>query len=237
MTDFISLGDAASAVVKEATIKRGKDMKTSETIGKISEALAKAQAIITNPTKDAVNPHFRNRYASLDTGLNIVRSALSANNICFTQGTRLDGDLLVLETLLAHSSGEWMQSEYPVARFPVKQQELGSAMTYAKRYSLFALVGIAGEDDDDGNESKQSIQSSNARKPMNGQNNGRSLPEPEPQRDETMLDAIMSSLKSAEALPEWKKENDARIANLTDQEKEILRVAYSTRLHELKGAA
>jgi hypothetical protein len=203
-------------------------MKTSETIGKISEALAKAQAILTNPTKDAENPHFRSRYASLDTGLNIVRKALSANNIAFTQGTRLDGDLLILETLLSHGSGEWMQSEYPVARFPVKQQELGSAMTYAKRYSLFGFVGIAGEDDDDGNAA-----------------NARDIParkQPEPQKtpatpkDESkkIYDALAQTLIMAESMEQidgWVSNNLKAIETLNDDHKTLLRKA----IKDLRG--
>lgn len=126
-------------------------MKTSDTIGKISADLAKAQGILKNPGKDAVNPHFRNSYATLDAGLNICREALSKHNIALIQATRVDGDILILETRLSHASGEWLEAEYPVCRFPAKPQEMGSAMTYAKRYALFSFVGIAGEDDDDGN--------------------------------------------------------------------------------------
>lgn len=126
-------------------------MKTSETTGKISADLAKAQSVLKNPGKDAVNPHFRNSYATLDAGLNICREALSKHQIALIQATRIEGDILILETRLSHSSGEWLEAEYPVCRFPAKPQEMGSAMTYAKRYALFSFVGIAGEDDDDGN--------------------------------------------------------------------------------------
>lgn len=126
-------------------------MKTSETVGKISADLAKAQGILKNPGKDAVNPHFRNSYATLDAGLNICREALSKHGIALIQATRVDGDILILETRLSHASGEWMEGEYPVCRFPIKPQEMGSCMSYAKRYALFSFVGIAGEDDDDGN--------------------------------------------------------------------------------------
>jgi ERF superfamily len=143
----------------------GRIVKTTETLGKISDALSKAQAILTNPAKDAENPHFRNRYATLDAGLTIVRAALSKNGIAFTQGTRLDGDLLVLETRLSHASGEWMESEYPVCRFPAKPQEIGSAMSYAKRYALFSIVGIAGGDDDDGEAANRVETPAPARKP------------------------------------------------------------------------
>lgn len=138
-------------------------MRTSETIGKISDALSKAQAILKNPGKDAVNPHFRNSYATLDAGLNICREALSKHQIALIQATRIEGDILILETRLTHSSGEWLEAEYPVCRFPAKPQEMGSAMTYAKRYALFSFVGIAGEDDDDGNAANNTTVSAPAR--------------------------------------------------------------------------
>lgn len=138
-------------------------MKTSETVGKISADLAKAQSVLKNPGKDAVNPHFRNSYATLDAGLNICREALSKHQIALIQATRIEGDILILETRLTHSSGEWLEAEYPVCRFPAKPQEMGSAMTYAKRYALFSFVGIAGEDDDDGNAANNTTVSAPAR--------------------------------------------------------------------------
>lgn len=125
-------------------------MKSSSTTKGLADALAKAQSIIANPEKSATNPHFKSKYATLDTGLNIVRDALSKNGIAFTQTTRMDGDVMMLDTRLTHGN-EFMESEYPICRFPAKQQEIGSALTYGKRYSLFSFVGIAGEDDDDGN--------------------------------------------------------------------------------------
>jgi hypothetical protein len=123
-------------------------MKTSDALNEISTALAKAQGEISNPAKDAQNPHFRSHYADLASGINAIREALSRNGLAYIQGTRIDGELLVVDTRITHSSGQWMESEYPACRFPAKPQEVGSALTYARRYSLFAIVGIAGEDDD-----------------------------------------------------------------------------------------
>ena len=125
-------------------------MKTSDQTDKIDAALAKAQSELENPTKDATNPHFRSKYATLDAGLNIVRSVLSKHGISVTQPTGFEDGVLMLYTRLA-CAGQWIQSEYPVSQFPVKQQELGSCLTYSRRYSLFSLVGIAGEEDDDAN--------------------------------------------------------------------------------------
>jgi len=125
-------------------------MKSSETTKTLSDALSKALGIIHNPQKSTENSFFKSRYATLEDGLNIIREAFSKCNLSFFQATRLDGDILFLETRIM-CGNEWLESEYPVCRFPCKPQELGSAMTYARRYSLFACCGIAGELDDDGN--------------------------------------------------------------------------------------
>src|SRR3954470_9308641 len=134
--------------------------RTSETIGAIASALAKAQAELENPQKlltaTIQSPFPREesrtfRYASLASGLEIVRKTLSKHEIATVQTTGLDSEagLIRLTTLLAHSSGEWMSSEWPVC--PVGEtaapHKMGAALTYARRYALFTLVGIAGEDD------------------------------------------------------------------------------------------
>jgi hypothetical protein len=121
-------------------------------IDAISAALAKAQGQMANPSKGAVNPHFKSQYADLSAGLNAIRAALSANSIAIVQQTRMDDDMLMLHTMLSHASGQWIGSLWPVVKLPAAPQVIGSALTYARRYTLFALAGIAGEnDDDDGN--------------------------------------------------------------------------------------
>ncbi len=134
--------------------------RSSETIGAVAGALAKAQAELTNPEKSLVatirSPFPREgdrtfRYASLSSGLDIVRKALSKHEIATVQTTSIDNEagLVRLTTVLAHSSGEWLSSEWPVC--PVGDtaapHKMGAALTYARRYALFTLVGIAGEDD------------------------------------------------------------------------------------------
>jgi hypothetical protein len=121
-------------------------------IDAISAALAKAQGQMANPGKTATNPHFKSQYADLSAGLNAIRAALSANSIAIVQQTRMDDDMLMLHTMLSHASGQWIGSLWPVVKLPAAPQVIGSALTYARRYTLFALAGIAGEnDDDDGN--------------------------------------------------------------------------------------
>src|SRR5262245_58956694 len=133
---------------------------SSESIGTIAAALAKAQAELTNPEKSLVatirSPFPREgdrtfRYASLSSGLDIVRKSLGKHEIATIQATAIDKDagLLRLTTVLAHSSGEWISSEWPVCQITdiAAAQRMGAALTYARRYALFTLVGIAGEDD------------------------------------------------------------------------------------------
>ena len=128
-------------------------MKTSDATNEIAAALAKAQGVINNPGKKSENPHFKSSYADLSAGINAIREGLSANAIAVIQATRIDGDVMMLDTRLSHSSGQWIEAEFPVCKFPSAPQVTGSALTYARRYSLFGMVGIAGEDDD-GNAAK-----------------------------------------------------------------------------------
>jgi hypothetical protein len=134
--------------------------RCSETIGAIAGALAKAQAEIANPEKSLTatirSPFPREadrsfRYASLANGLDLVRKSLGRHEIATVQTTSIDdvAGLIRLTTTLAHSSGEWVSSDWPVC--PVSEtaapHRMGAALTYARRYALFTLVGIAGEDD------------------------------------------------------------------------------------------
>jgi hypothetical protein len=134
--------------------------RSSETIGAIAGALAKAQVEIANPEKSLTatirSPFPREadrsfRYASLANGLDLVRKSLGRHEIATVQTTSIDegAGLIRLTTTLAHSSGEWVSSDWPVC--PVSEtaapHRMGAALTYARRYALFTLVGIAGEDD------------------------------------------------------------------------------------------
>ena len=136
--------------------------RSSESIGAIAAALAKAQVDLANPEKSLTatisTPGPRGgdrsfRYAPLSSGLDIVRKSLGRHEIAALQTTAIDSEagLVRLTTVLAHSSGEWISSEWPVC--PVSEtaapHRMGAALTYARRYALFTLVGIAGEDDVD----------------------------------------------------------------------------------------
>lgn len=116
----------------------------------LAEALAAAQLEIADPAKDAVNPHFRSRYADLATVLKTVRPVLAKHGIALTQTTQiLDGSLVLVTRL--HWRDEELAGYYPINPTKADPQGYGSAMTYARRYALQAMVGVAADDDDDGN--------------------------------------------------------------------------------------
>jgi hypothetical protein len=136
--------------------------RCSESIGAIAAALAKAQAELTNPEKSlsGILPASSSqgqdrtfRYAPLSSGLDIVRKCLGRHEIAAMQTTAIDAEsgLIYLTTVLAHSSGEWVSSDWPVCPLTetAEPHRMGAALTYARRYALFTLVGIAGEDDMD----------------------------------------------------------------------------------------
>jgi len=134
--------------------------RSSETIAALASALAKAQAELINPEK-SLTATIRTgrpgdgersfRYAPLSSGLDIVRKTLGQHEIATLQTTAIDqaAGMVNLTTTLAHASGEWIASDWPVC--PIAEtanpQRMGAALTYARRYALFTLVGIAGEDD------------------------------------------------------------------------------------------
>jgi hypothetical protein len=122
----------------------------SETIGALAAALSKAQADITGALKDSSNPFFKSKYADLASCWDACRKQLAANNLCVIQTTDLDDltNQTVLKTILAHSSGEWVKSITPILTKDNSPQAQGSGITYARRYALAAIVGLAQVDDD-----------------------------------------------------------------------------------------
>jgi hypothetical protein len=134
--------------------------RSSESVAALASALAKAQAELINPEK-SLTATIRTgrpgegersfRYAPLSSGLDIVRKTLGRHEIATVQTTAIDraAGIVNLTTMLAHGSGEWIAADWPVCPVaePANPQRMGAALTYARRYALFTLVGIAGEDD------------------------------------------------------------------------------------------
>src|SRR5882672_3380938 len=149
---------APSALI--SWMRRQSMPRSSETVAALATALAKAQAVLVNPEKSLVatirpmrpgEVERSFRYAPLASGLDIVRKTLGQHEIATVQTTAIDPatKMVHLTTMLAHSSGEWIASDWPVcaAAEIANPQRMGAALTYARRYALFTLVGIAGEDD------------------------------------------------------------------------------------------
>ena len=122
--------------------------RRSDSIAALAAALAKAQAAITGATKDSANPYFNSRYADLASVRGACIGPLTANGLCVVQFPRATAGGVEVETLLAHSSGEWVAETLamPVSKWDA--QAVGSAITYARRYALAAIAGVAPEDDD-----------------------------------------------------------------------------------------
>jgi hypothetical protein len=134
--------------------------RSSENVAAIATALAKAQIELANPAKSMLGSVYPGnihecpknfRYAPLSGGLEIIRKALGGQQIAVTQTTEIDATngLVNLTTLLIHTSGEWISSDWPICRLSEisAPRRMGAALTYARRYALFTLVGIAGDDD------------------------------------------------------------------------------------------
>ncbi|UWG96822.1 ERF family protein [Dehalobacter sp. DCM] len=127
-------------------------MNKSESIKNLAAALSKFQEEIKNPPNSADNPFFKSKYAPLNDVLNLVRPILTKNGLSVLQSPSGDGANIIVTTMLLHSSGEWIETEPLVLKADkTTAQGAGSAITYARRYAISAVLGIASEDDDDGN--------------------------------------------------------------------------------------
>ena len=159
--------------------------RSSQSIGALASALAKAQGALVNPEKSLVatiraegrgGKEQTFRYAPLSSGLDIVRKILGQHEIAIVQTTSIDpaGGIINLTTVLAHASGEWIASDWPIC--PISEtatpHRMGAALTYARRYALFTLVGIAGEDDLDAPDLSAPTNRTSGPDQTNGRGNG-----------------------------------------------------------------
>ncbi|PAY05939.1 single-stranded DNA-binding protein [Bradyrhizobium sp. UFLA03-84] len=227
--------------------------QASEHIGAIAAALAKAQAELTNPEKTQTamirSPFLRDddrtfRYASLAAGLDIVRKTLSRHEIATIQTTRIETSTghIHLTTLLAHASGEWISSDWPVCA--VKDVEaphrMGAALTYARRYALFALVGIAGEDDLDAPDAVAGPPASAPRSPIDARaksvkgvlNRGLVLDSLQSAELRERLLSELSVLSGGTDLLIWAKSSLPLKNTLWEADAKLVEAAYLTKLQE-----
>jgi hypothetical protein len=237
--------------------------RCSETIGAIASALAKAQIELENPEKSltaTIRSPFpreeerRFRYASLSSGLDLVRKSLGRHEIATVQTTSIDEatGLIRLTTTLAHSSGEWVSSDWPVC--PVTEtaapHRMGAALTYARRYALFTLVGIAGEDDLDAPDlpatggvpkvaSPGQTTASEASKNANGSDKRRRAPSPPTLNIEasaSLRTRLMAGLAGLAGLPEldqWAERCLPAKNTLTADDARLVEQAFQRKLAEI----
>ena len=129
-------------------------MNISTTIGELAAALSKAQGAMRNAIKDSNNPFFKSKYADLASVTDACRAELSANGLAVVQLPTVRDGKMVLEYILLHASGEFIGSELEMTPVKSDPQGIGSAITYARRYTLAGIAGVATEDDD-GNAASQ----------------------------------------------------------------------------------
>ena len=126
-------------------------MIRSESIAALSAALSKAQGVMEGAKKDGDNPHFKSKFATLASVWDACRKPLADNGLSVVQSPGGSGAGLTVVTVLMHESGEWMEGMFTMTPTKDDPQGVGSCLTYARRYALAAMVGVAPEDDD-GNE-------------------------------------------------------------------------------------
>lgn len=210
-------------------------MRTSEAINELAAALAKAQAEMKNAKLNKVNPHFKSRYADLAEIRDTVTPALAKNGIAVTHGMdTIEGGGLVVVTRLIHSSGQWIESRFPIAYD--KPQTMGSAITYGRRYNLSAIANIAADDDDDANAANDKPAPAPHAKPeampsVNG------TPGASKAGSRAAYEKMIASIRSTatlRALDEWYKANVAEIDKLPPEWLDELRMEYVDRQSDLK---
>lgn len=142
-------------------------MNKSDSIANIAPALVKAQAEIKAALRDSTNPHFRSKYADLSSVVDAVKPALLKHGIAFLQGVHDAVDGVAVETMLLHTSGEWISSTLRIPAVKQDAQGYGSAITYGRRYGLQSMCGVPAEDDD-GNAAAASTEKAGVIKPTDG---------------------------------------------------------------------
>jgi hypothetical protein len=219
--------------------------RSSETIGAIAAALAKAQCELNNPERTLTATIMERggersfRYASLASGLDLVRKALGQQDIAVIQTTAIDQGQIMLTTLLVHASGEWVSSLWPVCPASETSAHLkGAALTYARRYALFTLVGIAGEDDLDAPDIPREEQTGPERAPPKRGGNGsvHAPPLQDVAGSAELRDRLLHEIAGTggeEALAVWAKQALPQKNGLTDDDAKTVEVAY---LAKVSGA-
>lgn len=127
-------------------------MQRSESINELTSALSKAQGEMRPAIKESNNPYFKSKYADLPSVWETIRNVLSKNGLAVIQNIECEGNIVKVETMLSHSSGQWVSGTITMTAKDSLPQSIASASTYGRRYGLSAIVGVSSEEDDDGNQ-------------------------------------------------------------------------------------
>lgn len=222
----------------------------SENTAELSAALAKAQAGMQAAKFDKTNPHFKNKYASLAAVIDAIRKPLADNGLSYTQATEIREGGLVLVTTLRHGA-QWVASEYPLP-VAAKPQELGSALTYARRYCLSAIACIAADEDDDAEGARATDQTSSAPKakgspvkpqavqapvnPTTGEVSPHRITATDPMTWGGAFVAAVNAAKSADEVQQWLADNAEAIDMLPDKIRKRVEDRANEKLASFGGA-
>ena len=195
-------------------------MRSSESIDQLATALAKAQGLMANATLNKVNPHFKSKYADLAAIREAVTQPLAQQGLSIVQLVGSDENGSFLTTRLMHMSGQWVESVHPLPT-TAKAQEFGSALTYARRYSLAAICGISAEEDDDANAANEA--------PMQTQRVPARTASPAPKEGAKTTaeqwakaaSTTIRTLSSAAAIRAWESANEERMTKLRGIDKKM----------------
>lgn len=202
-------------------------MRSSLETNEIAAALAKAQGAFRTASKSNVNPHFKTRYASLADLMEAVRQPLSDNGLAIVQAPDMRREAFVLVTRLTHASGQWFESLYPLPTNGGPQQ-LGSAITYARRYALAAMLSVAAdEDEDDDGEVAKDATASVKRPPKQYR--------PDPEVALARLKKSIDAVPDLDLLLKWRAQHEADLSALPDAERAALGMHYKARKLLLSG--
>lgn len=153
----------------------------SQAVNHLALALSKAQGEMKSAPKNKTNPHLKSKYADLASVIDTARPALTGNGLSFVQIVECDGPKIICYTELLHTSGQWIRGKLVLHAAQTAIQQIGAGITYAKRYALSAMLGIASDEEDDGEAEQAKAKES---KPVSGKYKQISVSDPVPVDDE-----------------------------------------------------
>jgi hypothetical protein len=217
-------------------------MQTSEQIGEVASALAKAQgefqpiekaktAKVKGQTKDGRSFDYTYKYADIADVLAGVLPPLSKHGLSVIQPTVVIDGVMIIRTRLLHSSGQWIESDYPVSSINGDHQKMGGALTYARRYALCSLVGVAAEEDTDGEHAAEQPTPPN-RKPQ-AKREDAGLSDADSAKAADLMLGTLEFCDSEDSLREWGKANKATTLKMTREDQQRITQAYMAKRGEI----